>query len=134
MMELANIQPGDRVLDVATGDAEPAVTAAHRVGPSGQVLATNLSAQMVALGRERVAELGLQNIDVREMDAEAPDLQEHGFEIIFSRFGLMYLPDPQLALERMHQLLVPGVQLIAAVWGPAQKFPSTSISVFCRRS
>ena len=123
MLELADIQPGSRVLDVATGPGEPAVTAAHRVGPSGQVIATDLSPQMIALGRERAAELGLHNIDFREMDAEALDLPEQSFEIILSRFGLMYLPDPQSALERMHQLLVPGGQLVAAVWGPAQKVP-----------
>jgi hypothetical protein len=89
MMELADIGPGSRVLDVATGGGEPAVTAAHRGGSSGYVIATDLSPQMVALGRERVAELGLHNIDFREMDAEAPDLPEHSFDVILSRFGLM---------------------------------------------
>jgi SAM-dependent methyltransferase len=123
MMELANIQLGQRVLDVATGPGEPAVTAAHRVGPSGHVIATDLSPQMLALGREWVAELGLQNIDFREMDAEALELPEQSFDIILCRFGLMYLPDPQAALERMHKLLVPGGRLVAAVWGPPQKVP-----------
>jgi ubiquinone/menaquinone biosynthesis C-methylase UbiE len=47
MMELADIQPGQRVLDVATGGGEPAVTAAYRVGPSGHLIATDLSPQMV---------------------------------------------------------------------------------------
>jgi SAM-dependent methyltransferase len=123
MLELADIQPGSRVLDVATGVGEPAVTAAHRVGPSGHVIATDLSPQMIALGRERVAELGLHNIDFREMDVEAPDLPEHSFDIVLSRFGLMYLPDPQVALQQMHQLLVPGGRLVAAVWGPPHKVP-----------
>src|SRR5258708_1902396 len=78
---------------------------------------------MIALGRERVAELGLHNIDFREMDAEAPDLPEHSFEIVFCRLGLMFLPNPQMALERLHQLLVPGGRLVAAVWGPSHKVP-----------
>ena len=123
MLELADIGPGQRVLDVATGPGEPAVTAAHRVGPSGHVIATDLSPQMVALGRERVVELGLHNIDFREMDAEAPDLPEQSFDVILSRFGLMYLPTLQVALERLHQLLVPGGRLVAAVWGPPHKVP-----------
>jgi len=123
MLELADIQPGSRVLDVATGGGEPAVTAAHRVGPSGHVIATDLAPQMVALGRERAAELGLQNIDFREMDAEAPDLPENSFEIVLCRFGLMFLPNLQRALERLHQLLVPGGRLVAAVWGPPHKVP-----------
>ena len=123
MMDLADIRPGQRVLDVATGGGDPAVTAAHRVGPSGHVIASDLSPQMVALGRERVAELGLHNIDFREMDAEAPDLPEQSFDVIFSRFGLMFLPNLQVALEQLHQLLVPGGRLVAAVWGPPQKVP-----------
>jgi ubiquinone/menaquinone biosynthesis C-methylase UbiE len=122
-MELADIQPGQRVLDVATGGGEPAVTAAHRVGSSGHVIATDLSPQMVALGRERVAELELHNIDFREMDAEAPDLPEQSFDVILSRFGLMFLPNLQVALQRLHQLLVPDGRLVAAVWGPPQKVP-----------
>ena len=123
MLELAGIQPGQRVLDVATGPGEPAVTAAHRVGPAGHVITTDLAPQMIALGRERAAQLGLQNIDFREMDAEALDLLENGFEIALCRFGLMYLPDPQAALERMHKLLVPGGRLVAAVRGSPQKVP-----------
>lgn len=123
MLDLADIQPGSRVLDVATGGGEPALTAAHRVGASGQVIATDLSPQMVALGRERVAELGLHNIDFREMDAEAPDLPANSFEIILCRLGLMYLPNPQVALERLHALLVPGGRLVAAVWGPPHTVP-----------
>jgi enediyne biosynthesis protein CalE5 len=123
MLELADIQPGSRVLDVATGGGEPAVTAAYRVGPSGHVIATDLSPRMVALGRERAAELGLHNIDFREMDAEAPDLPENSFDVVFSRFGLMFLPNPQGALERLHQLLIPDGRLVAAVWGPPHKVP-----------
>jgi enediyne biosynthesis protein CalE5 len=123
MLELADIQPGSRVLDVATGGGEPAVTAAHRVGPSGHVVATDLAPQMVALGRERAAELGLHNIDFHEMDAEAPDLPEQSFDVILSRFGLMFLPNLQVALQRLHELLIPGGRLVAAVWGPPHKVP-----------
>jgi len=123
MLELADIGPGQRVLDVATGIGEPAGTAARRVGLSEHVIATDLAPQMLALGRALAAQLGLENIDFREMDAEAPDLPEQSFDIILCRFGLMYLPNPQVALQRLHHLLVPGGRLVAAVWGPAHKVP-----------
>jgi enediyne biosynthesis protein CalE5 len=123
MMELADIQPGQRVLDVATGIGEPAIKAAHRVGPSGHVTATDLSPQMLALARERVADLGLPPIDFREMDAETLELPEQSFDIVLCRFGLMYMPSPGTALERMHQLLAAGGRLVVAVWGPPQKVP-----------
>ena len=57
------------------------------------------------------------------MDAETLELPEQSFDIILCRFGLMYLPNPQVALERIHKLLVPGGRFIAAVWGSPQKVP-----------
>ena len=123
MMELADIRPGHMVLDVATGVGEPAVTAARRVGPLGRVIATDLSTQMLDLGRKRANELDLRNIDFWEMDAEALILPEKSFDIVLCRLGLMFLPDPQGALEKMLRLLVPGGRLIAAVWSAPQKVP-----------
>lgn len=80
MMELAEIRPGQQVLDVATGLGEPAVTAAHLVGPSGGVIGIDTSPQMLDIARMRVNELGLHNIDFREMDAEELDLPEQSFD------------------------------------------------------
>jgi ubiquinone/menaquinone biosynthesis C-methylase UbiE len=127
MMELADLQTGQRLLDVATGLGEPAVTAARRVGPSGHVVATDLSSDMLDIGRERADKLGLENIDFRQMDAEALTLPQQSFDAIFCRFGLMYLPDLQKALDGMCNLLVPGGCLVAAVWGMPQKVPFISV-------
>src|SRR5260221_9627624 len=127
MMELAEIRPGQQVLDVATGLGEPAVTAARIVGPAGGVVAIDMASQMLDIARMRVAELGIHNIDFREMDAEELDLPEQSFDVILCRLGLMYLPSLQTSLERMSNLLVPGGRLTAAVWGPAQKVPFVSM-------
>ncbi len=127
MMELARIRPGQHVLDIATGIGEPAVTAARLVGPGGQVLAIDLSAPMLEIARERVIELGLNNITFRELDAEKLDLPEQSFDAIFSRLGLMFLPNLQEALEKMRKLLVPGGRLVGAVWGAPQKVPFASL-------
>ena len=127
MMELADIQTGQRVLDVATGPGEPAVTAARRVGPSGHVVATDLSSDMLDIGRERAIKLGLENITFWQMDAEALTLPQQCFDAIFCRFGLMHLPDIQKALTGMCNLLVPGRRLVAAVWGMPQKVPFISV-------
>ena len=127
MMELAEIRPGQQVLDVATGLGEPAVTAARMVGPAGGVVAIDMASQMLDIARMRVAELGIHNIDFREMDAEELDLSEQSFDVILCRLGLMYLPNLQTSLERMRNLLVPGGRLTAAVWGPAQKVPFVSM-------
>ena len=71
LIELAEIQPGQRVLDVATGIGEPSLTAARRVGPTGSVVATDQAPQMLKIARERSDDLGLRNVEFHEMDAEA---------------------------------------------------------------
>lgn len=127
MMELADIQPGQLVLDVATGIGEPAVTVARRVGPSGHVIATDFASRMLDIGRARATELGLDNITFREMDGEALTLPAHTFDAIFCRFGLMYLPDLQQALARMCDLLSAAGRMVAAVWSVPQKVPFISV-------
>src|SRR5437764_14924230 len=59
LCELAEIRPGQRVLDIATGIGEPALTAAQWMGPSGHVLATDISPEMLGFARERAADMGL---------------------------------------------------------------------------
>ncbi len=127
LVELADVRPGQRVLDVATGIGEPAVTAARRVGPTGLVVATDSAPEMLAIARERAAELGLQNMDFREMDAEALDLPENDFDAILCRWGLMFLPDLAVALGQMWRLLIPGGRLAATVWDVPAKVPSASL-------
>ena len=89
MIELAGIQPGHRVLDVATGYGEPALTAARRVGPEGEVVATDIAAEMIAFGRERAAAAGLDNVRFIETDAASLDFPEDdpGFDAALSRWG-----------------------------------------------
>ena len=75
LIELAKIKSGQRVLDIATGIGEPAITAAKIVGTSGHVLATDISTQMLRIAKERAASLGLQDIiEFKESDAEVLDL------------------------------------------------------------
>jgi ubiquinone/menaquinone biosynthesis C-methylase UbiE len=99
LVALAKVEPGDRVLDIATGIGEPAGTAARRVGPEGSVVATDIAPGMLEIARERAAELSLDNIEFRETDAEELDLPDERFDAVLSRFGLMFLPDLGGALE-----------------------------------
>jgi ubiquinone/menaquinone biosynthesis C-methylase UbiE len=80
MMDLADILPGQHVLNVATGIGEPAITAARLVGPVGQVHAIDIAAPMLVIARARAMESGLHNITFREMEAEALDLPEQSFD------------------------------------------------------
>ena len=129
LVELAEVQPGQRVLDVATGIGEPAVSAARRVGPSGHVTATDQSPQMLEIARERAAKLGLQNIEFKEMDAETLELPEGSFDAAVCRWGLMFLPDLPAALNGMSRSLTPGGRMATAVWDVPPKTPMVSLAM-----
>jgi SAM-dependent methyltransferase len=127
MVELAGLRAGHRVLDVATGIGEPALTAARRVGPTGRVVATDQALGMLAIAQERAAARGLRNLEFRAMDAESLDLPENSFDAILCRFGLMFLPNLAGALGKMRRLLAPGGRLVAAVWAEPSKVPTISL-------
>jgi len=127
LITLAHLELGQRVLDIATGIGEPAVTAARRVGPTGRVVAIDQSPQMLAIARERVAALGLQNVQFRELDAERLDLLEGRFEAALCRWGLMYLPQLVPALQRVRQRLLPSGRFVASVWPTPARVPVLSL-------
>lgn len=106
LIALAEIEPGQRVLDIATGIGEPAVTAARRVGPGGRVVAIDQSPHMLAIARERAEATGLQNIQFIELDAEQRDALEDHFDAALCRRGLMYLPQLVPALQGIRQRLL----------------------------
>lgn len=128
LIQLAAIRAGHRVLDVATGIGEPALTAARLVGPGGRVVGTDISPGMLEVAWERAAELGLGNVEFHEMDAEALDLPESSFDAVLCRFGLMFLPDVDRALVGIRRLLVPGGRFAASVWGPPERVPMNSVT------
>jgi ubiquinone/menaquinone biosynthesis C-methylase UbiE len=122
LVELAEIKPGSRVLDIATGIGEPSITAANQVGKNGRVLATDISSQMLTIAKERVASLGLLNvIEFREGDVETIELQSSSFDAVLCRWGLMFLPDLKAGLTNINRSLKEGGHLAASVWAaPAQ--------------
>lgn len=128
LVDLARIVPGMRVLDVATGIGEPALTAARRVGARGTVLATDLSPRMIELGAERARELGLANVTFAEADAERlaldlPGFEPASFDAALSRWGLMLMPGPDAALAGIRAALRPDARLACAVWAVPERAP-----------
>ena len=126
LVEMAGIEAGDRVLDVATGIGEPALSAAHKVGPAGKVIATDISPVMLSIARERAREAGLENVEFVEVDAEALDLSDGNFDAAVCRWGLMFMPDAQEAARRIRGLLRRGSRFAASVWGPPPEVPFLS--------
>ena len=123
MLDLANLRAGSRVLDVAAGTGEQTIRAAQRVGPSGRVLAVDISASMLKLAAEAVRDAGLTNVETRVMDAANIDLEADSFDAVICRQGLMLFPEPVKALVGMRRVVKPGSRVAALVWSSAEKNP-----------
>ena len=121
MVELAEVESGQRVLDIATGIGEPALLAASRVGPAGRVVATDLSPQMLEIARERATALGLTNVEFMEADAGRLDFPDGSFDAILCRWGVTSLPNPPDTLVAIRRMLVPDGAFATAVWEAGSK-------------
>ncbi len=122
LLDLARITTGDRVLDLACGVGDPALAAASRVGPTGSVIATDLSPDMVAFAATRAAAAGLSNVEVHAMDAAAIDLPPSSVDAVVCRLGLMFVPRLDLVFEGIRSVLVPGGRFATAIpWRPTDQ-------------
>lgn len=129
LVELAEIKAGQRVLDIATGIGEPALSASRIVGDSGYLLATDISPEMLTLGRERARHEGLNNIEFKEGDAATIVLPTSFFDAVLCRWGLMFFPDLSGALQNIRRSLVPDGRFAAAVWGEPEKVPQLNVAM-----
>jgi len=127
LVELAGVRPGSRVLDVAAGYGEPALTAARRAAPEGRVVATDISAEMLAFGRERAAAAGLGNVEFIESDASSLDFPHGSFDAAVSRWGIIFEPDAEAAAGRIRGFLEPGARIAISSWGEPDQVPFLSI-------
>src|SRR6059058_3050925 len=117
LVELADVRSGSRVLDVAAGYGEPALTSARKAGPEGRVVATDISAEMLAFGRQRAAAASLGNVEFIESDASSLKFPHESFDAAVSRWGIIFEPDAEAAAERIRGFLKPGARLAINSWG-----------------
>ena len=123
MLDLAALRPGARVLDLGAGTGDQAFAAAARVGPEGHVLATDISAEMVAEAAAGAARARLGNVDTRVLDVAAIDLEPDRWNAVISRLGLMFTPDLAATLTGAHRVLRDGGRLAVIVWSTPERNP-----------
>ncbi len=117
LVEAAALQPGLRVLDLASGAGEPALQIARAVGPSGQVVATDLADAMLEGAQRRAAAEGLAQMKTQVADMEALPFADAAFDRVTCRFGIMFAPDTAKALAEARRVLKPGGRAAYLVWG-----------------
>jgi ubiquinone/menaquinone biosynthesis C-methylase UbiE len=114
-------EPGERVLDIATGTGVVAVEAALRVGPDGSVQATDLVPEWESLVAATAAAAGVQNVSFAAMPSESLALPDASFDVVLCQFGLMFADDPLRALREMWRVLRPGGKLGITVWSVPER-------------
>jgi len=133
ILESAHLRPGMRVLDLASGVGDPALSIASEVAPSGRVTATDLGPGMISLAEELARKKGLSNIEFREASAEALPFADESFDVLTCRFGIMFFPDLPKALRECLRVLKRGGRVVFVAWGKKeQPFFTTTAGIILK--
>ncbi len=137
MLDVGEIKNGSRELDVAAGAGEQTLGVAKRIGHKGQVLATDISAEILQYAAASAKLAGMASVQTLVMDAEnLAELDAEPFDAAISRGGLIYFPDQQKALAEMKQQLRSGGRVAVMVYATAEanSFFSIPVSIIRRRA
>jgi ubiquinone/menaquinone biosynthesis C-methylase UbiE len=133
IVDAAQVEPGMRVLDIACGTGEPAISFATLLAGSGDVVGVDLSPAPLKIAEERAAQRGLTNAIFRQADAHELPFADNSFDCITSRLGVMFFSDLPRALSEMHRVLKPAGRTILLVWGAMdQPYFHTTIGTLLR--
>jgi demethylmenaquinone methyltransferase/2-methoxy-6-polyprenyl-1,4-benzoquinol methylase len=120
-VETSGVRTGDRVLDVAGGSGDLSRLFAKKVGPTGQVILTDINASMLGVGRDRLIDDGVA-VPALQCDAEKLPFPDAYFNCVIVAFGLRNMTHKDIALKEMYRVLKPGGRLLvlefSKVWKP----------------
>jgi SAM-dependent methyltransferase len=122
-LERADVRPGERVLDIGCGAGTTTIRLAARVGPTGHVVGIDISRHSAALARERIATGGVRNAEIILADVGSHPFGADSFDLAFSRFGVMFFPDPITTLSNVYASMRQGGRLTFAVLRTRQENP-----------
>jgi ubiquinone/menaquinone biosynthesis C-methylase UbiE len=111
LLKVAAPQAGEAVLDVGCGTGATLLRVAAAVGETGRALGCDISSSMLDLARQRIAAAGVRNVMLVQADAQSHDFAEDTFDLLISRFGVMFFADPTAAFANLRRPMRRGGRL-----------------------
>jgi SAM-dependent methyltransferase len=123
----AKLEPGMRVLDIACGTGEPAISLALLLNGTGLVLGVDISPQPLKIAEQRARERSLGNVGFQQADVHSLPFADDSFDRVTCRLGVMFFSDLARALGETHRVLKPHGRITLLAWGPMRQpyFEST---------
>ncbi|HVL85575.1 MAG TPA: methyltransferase domain-containing protein [Pseudonocardia sp.] len=118
MLDLTTPRRGERVLELACGPGGLGLAAAARVAPDGEVVQSDVVAEMTAIAAARARTLDLTNVRTRVLDLERIAEPDRSYDVVLCSEGLMFVPEPVVAAREIRRVLRPGGRVALTVWGP----------------
>jgi SAM-dependent methyltransferase len=120
-------QPGHRVLELAAGIGETGFLAAELTEPGGTLVSSDGAEAMLDHARQRAAELGVRNVEFKQLELEWIDLPTASLDAVLCRWGYMFALDPEAALREARRVLRPGGRIALATWTGPERNPMPAI-------
>jgi SAM-dependent methyltransferase len=123
MVDSLGLQPGQRVLELAAGPGDTGFMAAELVRPGGTLISSDGAEPMIEVARARAAQLGIDNVEFRQLELEWIDLETASVDAVLVRWGIMLTVDPPAAAHEIRRVLRPGGHAALAVWAALERNP-----------
>jgi ubiquinone/menaquinone biosynthesis C-methylase UbiE len=127
IIDALELQPGQRVLELAAGPGDTGFLAAELIAPGGLLISSDAAEAMLAVARERAARLRIANVEFQQLSLEWIDLPAADVDAVICRWGLMFAIDPGAALQEMRRVVRPGGRVALAVWDEPRRNPWMTI-------
>jgi SAM-dependent methyltransferase len=127
MVESLDLQPGQRVLELAAGPGDTGFMASELVRPGGTLICSDGAEAMLEVARRRAAEAGLDNVEFRQLELEWIDLDTASVDAVLVRWGIMLVVDPEAAAREIRRVLRARGHAALAVWDARERNPWATI-------